>query len=336
RHDPGPHSRPLAAVRQPEEPVGQSLVRETDLRAVEHVGRRVLRPVVGEEDLGGRPALAKVVRATREARLDAASLVVGRQDQGQDGAKLARRSASTEAASTPTRTASRPTPVVAIAVPLALGALPGRVVATVLADRADREIHAAHAVDLGHLHLHLVADVHDVLDPVDPIGGKLAHANEAFLPGKVFDERADAHDPGDLAVVDLADLGLLRQALDHRSCLLAAFGLRPGDPDRAVVLELDRRPGLRLDRTDHLAAWPDDLADLVGLDLDRLDAWRPPRQLGPRLADDVAHRFEDEQSRVARLLERRAHDVERDPLDLDVHLERGHALRRAGDLEVHV
>src|SRR5581483_5404805 len=38
----------------------------------------------------------------------------------------------------------------------------------------------------------------------------------------------------------------------------------------------------------------------------------------------------------ARLRERALHDLARDPRDLDVHLERGDPVARAGDLEVHV
>src|SRR5207237_2404344 len=104
----------------------------------------------------------------------------------------------------------------------------------------------------------------------------------------------------------------------------------------AVVLELDGRPGLGLDRADHLAPWADDLPDLVRLDLDRLDPRRPSRELGARLGDDAAHRFDDEEARLAGLLERGPHDVERDSLDLDIHLQRGDALCGASDLEVHV
>ena len=48
------------------------------------------------------------------------------------------------------------------------------------------------------------------------------------------------------------------------------------------------------------------------------------------------HPVEDELARLLRLRERLAHDLLRDARDLDVHLERGDAVARAGDLEVHV
>src|SRR5581483_521629 len=50
----------------------------------------------------------------------------------------------------------------------------------------------------------------------------------------------------------------------------------------------------------------------------------------------LEHRVEDEVAGTLRLLERVAHDLLRDAGDLDVHLERGDAVTRTGDLEVHV
>src|SRR5439155_1102810 len=184
-------------------------------------------------------------------------------------------------------------------------------VAVLLAHRTDREIHATLTVDLGDLHLHGVADVHDVLNAIDPFGRELRNAHQAFLAGQVLDERADAHDPRDLAVVDLADLRLLGHSHDHRLGPLATVGLRAGNADRSVVLELDRGARLRLDRADHLAAGADDLADLVGVDLDRLDARCELRELAARTIDDLFHRVEDEEARFPGLHECLAHDADR-------------------------
>src|SRR3954467_15171783 len=61
----------------------------------------------------------------------------------------------------------------------------------------------------------------------------------------------------------------------------------------------------------------------------------PPRAR-PRLRDRLRHLAEDRDARVLRLRERTLHDLATDVRDLDVHLERGDAVPRAGDLEVHV
>ena len=108
------------------------------------------------------------------------------------------------------------------------------------------------------------------------------------------------------------------------------------DLDRAVVLDVDRRAGLFGDRANDRAALADDVADLLGVDLDRDDRRRPVRHLLARRLEHLVHLAEDVQAPFARLRQRRGHDLARDAEDLDVHLQRSHAVRRAGDLEVHV
>jgi len=72
------HSRPLTPVRQSQHLERQAGVPERDLRTVEDIYRGVARSVVGEDDLRRDVAVAKKVNAADEARLDAASLVIGR------------------------------------------------------------------------------------------------------------------------------------------------------------------------------------------------------------------------------------------------------------------
>ena len=52
--------------------------------------------------------------------------------------------------------------------------------------------------------------------------------------------------------------------------------------------------------------------------------------------EHLVHLAEDVQAAFAGLRQRRGHDLARDAEDLDVHLQRGDAVRRAGHLEVHV
>ncbi len=94
--------------------------------------------------------------------------------------------------------------------------------------------------------------------------------------------------------------------------------------------------GLLDDAADGLAARADDVADLVGLDLQRGDARRVLRQLVARRRQRLGHLAEDVQAAFARLVERRLEDLARQALDLDVHLDGGDAVFGAADLEVHV
>ena len=69
---------------------------------------------------------------------------------------------------------------------------------------------------------------------------------------------------------------------------------------------------------------------------DDLDARRVFAELGAGLGKRLRHLAEDVQAAVLGLGEGDPHDLLGDALDLDVHLERGDAVLRAGDLEVHV
>src|ERR1017187_987060 len=77
-------------------------------------------------------------------------------------------------------------------------------------------------------------------------------------------------------------------------------------------------------------------ADLLGVDLDRLDAGRVLAQVGARRRHDGEHLPQDLDPRVAGLEDRGLRDLERKAVDLQVELEPGDSLGRPGELEVHV
>ena len=151
-----------------------------------------------------------------------------------------------------------------------------------------------------------------------------------------LDERAELRGLHDLPRELIADLGLLRQRFDRGDRRLRLRALGRIDEDRAVLLDVDLHLVLGLERTDGLAALSDHHADLLGVDLDRRDPRRGLGQLRPHLRDCLQHLVEDERTRILRLLECALHDLSRDSRDLDVHLQCGDAVSRAGDLEVHV
>src|SRR5687768_6258135 len=198
------------------------------------------------------------------------------------------------------------------------------------------EVDPALAIDLDHDHHHLVADGHDVLDGGHVVVGELADADEAFLARQDLDEGAEAHDPGDLAQVEGTDLDLAGEALDPLDRLARVLARDRGDFDGAVVLDVDLGGGLFLDLADHRSTLADDLADLLGVDLDRDDARCEVAHLGPNLGEDLGHLVEDRETGGEGLLEAVTDDRLADALDLDVHLQGGDAVPRSGHLEVHV
>ena len=80
----------------------------------------------------------------------------------------------------------------------------------------------------------------------------------------------------------------------------------------------------------------DHVADLVRLDLDGDDPRRPRRHLVTRSREHLVHLAQDVEATLVGLLQRGLHDLERQARDLDVHLDRGDAVFRTRNLEVHV
>src|SRR3989475_51489 len=140
-----------------------------------------------------------------------------------------------------------------------------------------------------------------------------------------LDEGAARGGPLGDALVHLPHLGLLHDRRDHGARPLAALahGRDRGHPG---VVHVDLGAGLLLDAADYVALRADDIADLVRSDLDRDDARRVLGELRARPGDRLIHDVQDVQPRAARLVERLADDLEVQPRDLDVHLDRGHAL----------
>src|SRR5215213_9283108 len=197
---------------------------------------------------------------------------------------------------------------------------------------------AALLVDLDDADGDLVALVEHLLDRRDPLAGRdVGDVQQAVGALGELDERAERGGLDDLGGRELvADRDLLGHRADpvDQGVALGA-GLRV-HAHGAVVLDVDLRLELLGQAADGLAALADQETDLVGVDADRRDPRGVLGELGPRRRDDLVHLAEDERPALLRLGERVAQDVEGDARDLDVHLERGDPVLRAGDLEVHV
>ena len=124
---------------------------------------------------------------------------------------------------------------------------------------------------------------------------RLAAASEGFSGAEI--EQAQ-HRP----FVDLADLDVRRELEDLLLRRLASLCARRRDRHGAVVLDFDRRSGCLLQATDHDAALADDVADLLGVDLDRDDARRELAHLAARLGQHGQHLVQHEHARHPSLL----------------------------------
>ena len=155
--------------------------------------------------------------------------------------------------------------VLAVALRGTLGASRGlRLIQTV-----ERDLAAI--VDLDDDDLDLVAHVEDVLDLLHAALGDAGDVQQAVLTGQQVDEGAEGLD-GDYATgVLLARLGNLDDELDALDGLVDGLA-GAADKDGAVLLDVDRSAGLVLDAADDLTARTDDVADLIGRNLDGNDA----------------------------------------------------------------
>src|SRR5262249_35386861 len=104
----------------------------------------------------------------------------------------------------------------------------------------------------------------------------------------------------------------------------------------AIVFHVDLDAGLLDDAADDLAARSNHVADLIGRNVQGVDARGVLADVGIGRGQRLVHLVEDEEASAARLFESLGHDGDGHVGDLDVHLQAGDAFARTGDLEVHV
>src|SRR5947207_2051966 len=258
-------------------------------------------------------------------------------------------SVAVASAAAPTAAAAAPTAAAAVAarrplLPLARRSILGpldqllrlnEVAVLVLGDQLEAD-PAAILVDLLDDDVEHVAAPDHVLDVADAARADVGDVQQAVGSLLQLDEGAELRGLDDLAGVRVADFGGLGQRLDRGDRGVGLLALGRIDQDRAVLLDVDLNVVVGLERADRLDALADHEPDLLGVDLHRRDPRSVRRELAAALRQDLGHLVEDELARLLRLRERVAHDLLRDAGDLDVHLQRGDSVARAGDLEVHV
>ena len=157
----------------------------------------------------------------------------------------------------------------------------------------------AVALDGEHLDEDLIALAEFVLDFLDAMLGDLGDVQQAVGAGEDLDEGAELSETHDLAEVGLADLGHGGEIADHLDGLGETLGVRGGDVHAAGVVDIDLDAGGVDDAADDLAARTDEIANLVGRDLDGVDARSVLGLLLAGRADDGVHGVEQEQAAAA-------------------------------------
>src|SRR5262245_8154280 len=166
---------------------------------------------------------------------------------------------------------------------------PRDLLAGLLVNDLHRQPDLAAVVAAEQLHPDLVAFLDHLVDGLGPAFGKLRDVHQAVAGAEEIHEGAELHDLDDLALVDLADLGLGGDAFDAVDRRADLLGVGRGDLDRAVVGDVDLGARFRHDLADYRAARADHLADLVDRNSDRLDARRVFAELRPRRVQRLVH-----------------------------------------------
>src|SRR5690606_29443053 len=151
-----------------------------------------------------------------------------------------------------------------------------------------------------------------------------------------LDKGTEIDTTGNLAFVDLAHFGFGSDFLDLADGKLGGLAALAVYLDGTGIIDIDVGTGFLAQGADGGAALADHVADLVRVDLQGHQRRRIGGQLGTRCGDGLGHFAEDVEAAFARLAQRLLHDFLVDALDLDVHLQCGHAIGGTGYLEVHV
>ena len=162
------------------------------------------------------------------------------------------------------------------------------------------------------------------------------HVAHAVGSRDEFDEATEVLDRDDLTVVDRAKLDLRTERLDFGTRLGGLLAVGACDEHGSILFDVDLGARALLDATDHLAAWSDQLADLLGVDLDGDDARCELGDVAAWFSDDSFHLPDDVDASLAGDLKDRGDFLDRKAAGLQVELDAGDALAGAADLEVHL
>src|SRR5512140_1367832 len=141
----------------------------------------------------------------------------------------------------------------------------------------------------------------EAVGDVDPVLRDLGNVEQAVGAREDFHECAEIHDLAHSSLVDLPNLGALRDPLDDGDGRPRRIGVHRGDLHGAVVVDVDLHARLLLDPADDLSSRADDLPDLVGLHHHHVDPRCVRGEVGAVGVDHGVHLLQDVETTLAGL-----------------------------------
>src|SRR5437870_3772549 len=176
-----------------------------------------------------------------------------------------------------------------------------------------------------HLHQHLIALFQFVANIFDAMFRDFADVQQAVSTGQYLDECAKIGEPRDFAQVGLPYFGGGGDIADHLQRLRGGSLVVGSDVHLSGIVYVDLYARLLDDAANHLASRPDEIANLVSRNLQRIEARCISGNLLPVSRDDFVHLVENEHPATLRLGQRFAHDLGSDTGNCDFHLQCGNA-----------
>ena len=133
-------------------------------------------------------------------------------------------------------------------------------------------VDAPFLVNLDDLDLDLVTDLYNILDVLYAMFCKLRDMTKPFLARQEFHKCAELQETCDTSRIDLANLNLAHDVLNHLAGAIHCLHIRGRDEDISILMNIDIDARFINDLTDDLAAGSNDIADLINVNGDDLHA----------------------------------------------------------------
>src|SRR5438270_13928712 len=199
-----------------------------------------------------------------------------------------------------------------------------------------RQLHSSFVIDADAFYPNDVADLRHVFRSFYPEIGQLGNVHQSIFARENFDECPKFLGRNNAALIGGTDLDLLGHAADDFLGPRHRFAAGRVDVHRAIVFDVNFGAGLGHDAFDRFAARPDERANFLGINFDRLDPGRVFRKFGARFVDCAAHDLENFAARFLCTLDRFTKDFQTDSRQFQIELVTGHALGCSAEFEIHV